>query len=134
MYMKKSTVAAGVAGLAAGAALGVLFAPKSGKETREDLMKALDNLSNKVKALKPEDVKKYVDKNIKKIKKELDELSMEKVLKAAKKKANQVQDSIESLANYVKEKGTPVLEGMANDLREKVISAAQEVIDKLEEK
>ena len=92
--MKKSTVAAGVAGLAAGAALGVLFAPKSGKETREDLMKALDDLSKKVKALKPEDVKKYVDKNIKKIKKELDELSMEKVLKTAKKKANQVQDSI----------------------------------------
>ena len=56
--MKKSTVAAGVAGLAAGAALGVLFAPKSGKETREDLMKALDDLSKKVKALKPEDVKK----------------------------------------------------------------------------
>ena len=76
--MKKSTVAAGVAGLAAGAALGVLFAPKSGKETREDLMKALDNLSNKVKALKPEDVKKYVDKNIKKIKKELDELTGKK--------------------------------------------------------
>lgn len=132
MYMKKSTVAAGVAGLAAGAALGVLFAPKSGKETREDLMKALDNLSNKVKALKPEDVKKYVDKNIKKIKKELDELSMEKVLKTAKKKASQVQDSIESLANYVKEKGTPVLEDAVEQIRLKAIDVTEAALAKLE--
>lgn len=130
--MKKSTVAAGVAGLAAGAALGVLFAPKSGKETREDLMKALDNLSNKVKALKLEDVKKYVDKNIKKIKKELDELSMEKVLKAAKKKANQVQDSIESLAIYVKEKGTPVLEDAVEQIRLKAIDVTEAALAKLE--
>ena len=130
--MKKSTVAAGVAGLAAGAALGVLFAPKSGKETREDLMKALDNLSNKVKALKPEDVKKYVDKNIKKIKKELDELSMEKVLKVAKKKANQVQDSIECLANYVKEKGTPVLEDAVEQIRLKAIDVTEAALAKLE--
>lgn len=132
MYMKKSTVAAGVAGLAAGAALGVLFAPKSGKETREDLMKALDDLSKKVKALKPEDVKKYVDKNIKKIKKELDELSMEKVLKTAKKKANQVQDSIESLAKYVKEKGTPVLEDAVEQIRLKAIDVTEAALAKLE--
>ena len=132
MYMKKSTVAAGVAGLAAGAALGVLFAPKSGKETREDLMKALDNLSNKVKALKPEDVKKYVDKNIKKIKKELDELSMEKVLKVAKKKANQVQDSIESLANYVKEKGPPVLEDAVEQIRLKAIDVTEAALANLD--
>ena len=37
-------------------------------------------------------------------------------------------------AEYAKEKGTPVLEGIADDLKEKTISVAQEVIDKLEEK
>ena len=58
----------------------------------------------------------------------------EKVLKAAKKKGKELQDKAEDLVKLAKEKGTPVLEGMANDLREKVISAAQEVIDKLEEK
>ena len=81
---------------------------------------------------KPEDVKKYVDKNIKKIKKELDELSMEKVLKTAKKKASQVQDSIESLANYVKEKGTPVLEDAVEQIRLKAIDVTEAALAKLE--
>ena len=61
-------------------------------------------------------------------------VNKEKVLKAAKKKGKELQDKAEDLVKLAKEKGTPVLEGMANDLREKVISAAQEVIDKLEEK
>ena len=53
---------------------------------------------------------------------------------AVKPKGKELQDKAEDLVKLAKEKGTPVLEGMANDLREKVISAAQEVIDKLEEK
>ena len=55
-------------------------------------------------------------------------------VEAAKKKGKELQDKAEDSVKLAKEKGTPVLEGMANDLREKVISAAQEVIDKLEEK
>ena len=38
------------------------------------------------------------------------------------------------LVELAKEKGTPVLEGIADDLKEKTISACQNVIDKLEEK
>ena len=68
--MKKKTVATLVGGMAAGAALGVLLAPKSGKETRADLMAAFDDFMKKVKDIDSDDVKKYVDKNIKKIKKD----------------------------------------------------------------
>ena len=63
--MKKKTVATLVGGMAAGAALGVLLAPKSGKETRDDLKKAFDDFMAKVKDIDADDVKKYVDKNIK---------------------------------------------------------------------
>ena len=35
-------------GLSAGLALGVLFAPKAGEETREDLKETIDNLKYKV--------------------------------------------------------------------------------------
>ena len=73
-------------------------------------------------------ITRYKDKN------GIEDLNKEKVLKAAKKKGKELQDKAEDLVKLAKEKGTPVLEGMANDLREKVISAAQEVIDKLEEK
>ena len=60
--MKKKTVATLVGGIAAGAALGVLLAPKSGKETRDDLKKAFDDFMNKVKDIDADDVKKYVEK------------------------------------------------------------------------
>ena len=119
--MKKKTVATLVGGIAAGAALGVLLAPKSGKETRDDLKKAFDDFMNKVKDIDADDVKKYVDKNIKKIKKELDDLSMEKVGKMAKKKAKEIEKSMNDLVDYVKEKGTPVLEDAVESLRLKAI-------------
>lgn len=47
--MKKKTVAALGVGAAVGAGLGILFAPKSGKETREELKTKITELRNKVK-------------------------------------------------------------------------------------
>ena len=132
--MKKKTVATLVGGMAAGAALEVLLAPKSGKETRDDLKKAFDDFMNKVKDIDADDVKKYVDKNIKKIKKELDDLSMEKVAKIAKKKAKEIERSMADLVDYVKEKGTPVLEDAVESLRVKAIEVTNACINKLEKK
>jgi len=130
--MKKQTAAALIGGLVGGATLGVLLAPKSGKETREDLKKAIDDLMKKVKEIDADDVKKYVDKSIKKIKKELDDLSMEKVAKIAKKKGKEIEKSINDLVNYVKEKGTPILEDAVENLRLKAIEVTNGVIKKLE--
>ena len=89
---------------------------------------------NKVKDIDADDVKKYVDKNIKKIKKELDDLSMEKVGKMAKKKAKEIENSMNDLVDYVKEKGTPVLEDAVESLRLKAIEVTNSVINKLEKK
>ena len=129
---KKSTVAALVGGVCVGAVAGVLLAPKSGKETREDLMNLLNDLSAKVKELNSDDIKKYVYKNIKKIKKELDDLSLEKVGEVAKKKAKEIQKNIDNLVNYVKEKGTPVLEDAVEQIRLKAIDVCEGAIKKLE--
>ena len=37
-----------ILGVTAGVALGILFAPKSGEETREDIKETIDNLKYKV--------------------------------------------------------------------------------------
>ena len=90
-------------------------------------MKSVDDMT--VSEIKDEFTTKVND-----IKKGLDELDKETVLKAAKKKGNELKDKANELVELAKEKGTPVLEGIADDLKEKTISVAQEVIDKLEEK
>lgn len=51
-------VVALLAGLAAGAALGILFAPEKGTETRDRLNDALKNLGDSIKDLAAEEIDK----------------------------------------------------------------------------
>lgn len=120
------------AGMAIGAGLGVLFAPKKGSETRQDLMKKLEELKEKSKEIDIEEVKENINQKIEDIKTELADLDKEKVLKIAKKKAKQIQDMAEELVSYAVEKGTPVLEKTAAAARNKAIDVTKEVLAKLE--
>ena len=62
------------AGLAIGATLGLLFAPKKGEETRKDLMDKMKKLWEDAKDLEYDDVKRTIEKSIKEIQKELKDL------------------------------------------------------------
>ena len=52
-----------LAGAAVGAGLGILFAPKSGKETRQDLKKLFDDFMKKVKEIDVQEVKEQLENN-----------------------------------------------------------------------
>ena len=121
-----------LAGAAIGAGLGLIKKKKKGSDTREDLKKQIDKLLNQIKDIDAEDVKKEFDKRVKEIKEELSDLDKEKALDLAKEKALVLKDKVEDLVDLAVEKGTPVLQKAADDLRDKAIVVTKEVLKKLE--
>lgn len=121
-----------IAGAAVGAGLGILFAPKKGSETRKDLKNKLNEFIGKAKEIDIDEVKEEFFKKVDEVKKELEDLDKEKVLKVAKQKGEELKKKSEELLALAKEKGTPVLENVANEVREKAIIVVKEVLEKLE--
>ena len=114
-------------GIAIGAGLGILFAPKKGSETRKELTIKINELWDKVKELEYDDVKKSLEKKM-----ELADLDQEKVASVVKEKAKMIQIKAEELYNMAVEKGTPVLEKAADDVRKKTVEVLNKAIDAIE--
>ena len=119
-------------GALVGVGIGVLIAPKKGSETREDLKKKIDEFMTKVKSLDKEEVKKQIEAKLEKLKKDIKELDKEKVLSVAKEKCAKIKEESKKLVELAKEKGTPVLEKAANDVRDVAIKVTKDILEKLE--
>ena len=130
---KKHGMGKFVLGAMVGASVGVLFAPKKGSETRKELKQKIDELVGKVKEIDVVEVKENIEAKIDELKSELEDLDKEKVLKIAKEKGNKLKQKAEELYAVAKEKGTPVLQKAANEVRSKTIDAVEEVLKKLKE-
>ena len=120
-------------GLAIGAGLGILFAPDTGENTRKVLKKKLDELMSKVREVDLEEVKDEMLFKIETLQGELATLDREKVKEMALAQAQVIKSKAEELYKYAIEKGTPVVENAANEVRKQALKVVKDLQKKLEE-
>lgn len=130
---KGSGIGKFIAGAMVGAGLGVLFAPKKGSETRDELKEKTDEVIKQIKDIDKEQVKEDFLLRVEEIKDELKDLDREKALKIAKEKALDIKDKTQDLVDMAVEKGTPLLKNATEQLRLKAIDVTKEVLIKLED-
>ncbi len=130
---KKSGIGKFLVGLGVGAGLGMLFAPKSGSETRKDLKVKYDEFIKSLKDIDVNEVKDEFLNKIEDIRNELEDLDKEKVLKIAKQKGQDLKKKTDELVELAKQKGTPIVEEAADGVRQKAIEITKSVLNKLEE-
>ena len=131
--MSKRGLGKFILGAGIGAGLALLFAPKKGEELRQDLLAKASELLDKLKEVDTEEVKNNIEAKVKEIQDGIKDLDKEKVKKIAVEKAEVLKAKSEELVVYAKEKGTPVLEKTARELKRKTASVLKEVLAKLEE-
>ena len=130
---KKSGLAKFLLGAGIGLGLGILFAPKSGKETRADLKKKMDNLIEKAKNIDVEEVKETIERKVNEIKEDLKNLDKETAALKIKEGAKKIKKKADDLVNYAVKKGTPVIEAAAREVKESTIKTLEAITAKLKE-
>lgn len=129
--MGKKLRALGVGALI-GAGLGILFAPKKGSETREDIKNKVKEIKADLEDIDYDDVKDYFETKKVEIETALKDLDKEKVKNIAIKKAKDVEKEAKKLYNYVKSKSEPVLIDAAEVLKKQTVKAAKAIVEKYE--
>ena len=133
MSKNKSGFGKFLLGAGIGVGLGILFAPKSGKETRQDLKEKMDDLVEKAKNIKAEDVKATIEAKVQEIKEDLKNLDKETVVSAIKSGAAKIKRKADELVEYAVEKGTPVIETAAREVKASTVKTLESITAKLKE-
>lgn len=130
---KKGGLAKFLVGAGIGACLGILFAPKSGKETRADLKEKMNELLEKTKNINVEEVKATIEAKVQEIKEDIKNLDKETVATVVKEQAKKIKNKAEDLVLYAKEKGTPVIEAAAREVKLSTIKTLESITAKLKD-
>lgn len=119
-------------GIALGAGIGLLFAPDKGENTRKMLAKKLEELSKKLKEVDLDEVKDELLYKVETLQAELADLDKEKAKEIVLEKSQVIKKKAEELYKYAIEKGTPVVEKAADEVRIQALKVVKEAQKKLE--
>ena len=120
-----------ILGAGIGIGLGILFAPKSGKETRQDLKIKMDDLLDKAKNLDIEEVKVNIENKVNEIKNDLKNLDKDNVADTMKEQAKKIKKKADELVDYAVKKGTPVIDKAAKEVKKSTIKTLESATAKL---
>lgn len=121
-------------GACVGAGIALLFAPASGKETRKLLKERIIYLKKKLDEIEPDDVKDKALDILDSIKTNIEELDKERVREIFEEKSLMIIAKADELYTLAKEKGTPIFEKNARDIKYKTSVVLRNMADKLDEK
>ena len=131
--MSQSKFRSFLTGTFVGVGLGILLAPKEGNETRNDLKKSFSLLVDTVKDIDIEETKENLLKKVNEIKKELSQMDAVTIKEVAEEKVDFVKEKCDDLMKLAKEKGAPVVERAAKEVKESASTLLHEFLDELEE-
>ncbi len=120
-------------GAGLGVGLGLLFAPKSGKETRKDLAKAFDELVEKAKEIDVEEVKNAIVVKTRELENMIKDLDKETAKQLIVDKSREVKIKAQELVDLAVEKGTPIVEKTAKEVKSKTAEILKNTASKLED-
>lgn len=119
-------------GFVIGTGIGILFAPKSGRETRKELKESLDKLVASIKDLDKEEIKDILILKITDIKTSLEELDKETILENAKDLVKKIKIKLGELKILVVNNTTPYVEACNEKFRESTINLLNKTVARLE--
>ena len=131
---KKGGLGKFIGGLAIGAGIGVLLAPDKGENTRKLLGKKWDELTKKLKEVDIDEVKDELLYKVETLQAQLADLDKEKAKEIVLEKSEVIKKKAEELYKYAIEKGTPVVEKAADEVRVQALKVVKEAQKRLEKK
>ena len=119
-------------GLALGAGLGLLLSPDTGENNRKLLAKKIEELTKRIKEVDLDEIKDELLYKAEMLQAELKNLDKETAKEKVLDKANDIKVKAEELYKLAIEKGTPVVEKAADNVRKQAIKFLKDSQKKLE--